>query len=277
MRELRITQRESLDRTGLSWDEAKLSKTLSSPNPSIRAEERERLIDFLADHSFTTQTDWAVKRLEKFPDYFYFLFLRYLGHTLATEQQTKKLATGTYRLFRPSLKLPDMFTMGLFDITHDPDTDALCVREVRKFTPVKVTAEDRENAKSDPDVRQKIKLEYERPISETFVGYMIRKRRRYICFQRAEAIENPIFVFTVFNDEFIEGDKNAQIQSLGGVSYGTRGSRLYVSRVFIERVEDELKVTDIEKTINYIPGGQIKPSVLAYLAMPVPSPYYQVF
>ena len=149
-----------------------------------------------------------------------------------------------------------MFTIGIFNVTADPGTGALCVREVRHFKPSEATNE--------------------RPIYEEFQGYMIRKRRRYLCIQRNVLPQNPNFVISVFNDEFIDSDENARIFSLGGIAFGTAGSRMYISRVYVERCEPEMTYENLKTQINYVSSKELKPSVLKYLSLDNQN-FYHVF
>lgn len=165
-----ISQEKFIELAGLSCSISTLNRWLNDPvewGPKIGGADLRKLNKFIEQEGIRSDSTVAVHSLGGFPDYMYFSMLRYLEHNALSEEETKATAVGLYRLYRPSLKIPNMFTIGIFNITVSSE-GALCVREVRHFRP---GPEDKE-----------------RQIREEFHGYMIRKRRRYMfSAQRGEA------------------------------------------------------------------------------------------
>ncbi|WP_149312380.1 hypothetical protein [Methylobacterium sp. P1-11] len=245
----------------LGWNVKRLRSVLSDPDrANITAENVNALNKFIHEQGINIDVGFQVDLLGGFYDYMYFALLRYLRYNPSTEEETKQLAAGLYRLYRPSLKIPDMFTVGVFEITVDPISHALCVSEIRRY-------------KGDTD-DHKSKYGIEGAISEEFHGYMVRKRRRYICLQRNVVQKSPNFLVTVFNDEFLDGHQEARIMSLGGIAFGTSGSRMYVSRVYIERCEDGLNMKQLKDEIDYVKKDQLRASVVRNLTLPNGDPYF---
>jgi len=180
-----------------------------------------------------------------------------------TDTEVKTILPGLYRLYRPSLKIPNMFTVGMFEISLDKDNGALKTRETRIF----------KKQLADQDKASGISLE--QGITDAFEGYIFRKRRRYISVQRSTSVNRgkgssasaTNFLVTVFSDEFFSSETR-QIASLSGVAFGSVGSKVYTARVFIERCDARVTREELIKEIDYKNRNEIPPSVARTLRMP---------
>jgi hypothetical protein len=195
-----------------------------------------------------------VEEVRRYPHALHFAQMDFFATRTQTELETREVLPGLYRLYRPSLKIPSMFTVGLFHITVDPATDAVLTREERHFRPRSATGSE------SPGMGQ------EKEVKDTFTGYIFRKRRRYICTQTSTS--NTNFLFTVFSDEFFNSDTR-QIASLAGVAFGSVGARVYTARVFIERCEDNMTLERLREEIDYKEATLLPPSVERNLRMPI--------
>ena len=260
-----MSYKDAVADIGLSWSASTWSTRLNNPNTSkISEDDLYKINRYLEYKNFKSGIGRKINDITVISEeYMYFSLLSFFGYSFETELETKSLASGIYRLYRPSLKIPDMFTVGLFDISESVD-GALKVHEVRHF---KGLSEDVDGASV-----------IERKVHEEFKGYMIRKRRRYICIERSTNLASPNFLMSIFNDEFVDNeDKNAKILSLGGVAFGTVGSRMYISKVFIERCDIDETKESVLNGLDYVRGSALKPSVKRYLQMGKGDEYYHVF
>ena len=267
-----FSEREGLTREqlnteiGLTWNASKWSRNLKSkPDAVVDDHELAKIRIFLEKHRFTDEVGESINVVSKTSsDHMYFSLLDFFGYSHETEIETKQLSCGLYILYRPSLKIPDMFTVGMVRVYEGKQSRALKVKETRIFK---------------GGLKNKNRMfENEKEIKEFFEGYMIRKRRRYICIQRSISRDSPNFVIAVYNDEFVDNEgQGAKILSLGGIVFGTVGSRIYVSKVFLERCEDGIVEDDILPDLNYVTLESLKPSVRNYLRLNAPSDYFHVF
>lgn len=295
---------------GLSCD-IRVFRTIAA-NPvakNLSEDDLAKLNAYLHHEGLASDIGLRMKALDEQPEYMYFAMAKFLESGPATDAEARRMVTGIYWLYRPSLKIPGVITVGMLNIKVDKHTNAICVHEFRKFDPDRLSIDTPLYAggEAPSEVLRELRkrLKQEDRIEERLDGNMVRKRRRYLSLQKSFQSQGSSFVFSVFDDEFVstvdleESVNPGRIGSMRGISVGSRGNRLYASRIFVERVtirdlqncwkmyevprleekDKKMKEPDfhnptiflkwVETWCNYQVKEDIKPSAMRNLEMPV--------
>lgn len=214
-------QIEILKEAGLHSDfDKRFSEWLRIPAEweILNHEQYRKLVNYLIKEGLWQTSEFG-KLTNMVEHSLYYSLLEFLDIRSITENNMKERAPGLYKMYRPSLLIPDRYVVGALYIWVDKVSKSLRTYELQKFT----------GKDGSP------------PKIEQYHGYLVRKSKKYVILARDNTMSS---LQVTFMPDFLREEK--EITVFIGVTMGLLGAKTYTARFYAERHNgnaDELEAT----------------------------------
>jgi hypothetical protein len=216
----------------LKTDEIKFSRLIRHTDKNWHRwnqEDFQLAYNYIEDNHLWSARDY-LRKVKEIPEYLYHALLAFYNVRRGTEQDTISLTQGLWRVYRPSVSVPEKYVVGMASIQFDSNSKALFVREFYR------------GKGDDENSDKKLKV---RPRHSELFGYLCRKKQKYfiISCDKAKTSAQMTYLPHPSREPLADGEGDAVVTMLGTV-IGVYANHVFTSRVYYERFdgsEDELK------------------------------------
>lgn len=213
-------------RIGFTYtDNAKFSKLIRHTEKtwsSWNEADFNRAKDYIDKRNLWTSRNYT-REIINTPDYLYHALIAFYNVKYGTEQDTIRLTEGLWRVYRPSVSVPEKYVVGMAKIEFNDSNKSLQVYECYR------------GKGDDDDSDKKIKM---RSRYSELEGFLCRKKQKCFIISRDKAVTAAQMTYLPHPSREPQPDGEGDaVATMSGTVIGVYANHVFTSRIYYERFD----------------------------------------